>query len=380
MQHNRVYLDYASTTPVSDDVLKAYKGLLDVWFVNSESLYQEGAQLHQLMEKSRLQTASLLNVRSNEIIFTSGASEANSLAIKGTAFRHLKEKGHLITTQIEHSSVTNCFRQLEELGFEVSWLPVDSSGKVSLHDLKKELRPDTLLVSIMMVNNEVGSIQPIDEIKTYVKRNSRALMHVDCVQALGKIPISLKDIDLASFSAHKIHGLKGSGVLFCRQHLDLMPLICGGQQEFGRRGGTENALVNLMFAKTLRLALENQQKGYDHAKMLHDYAVSELLKMEEISLNSTEDGLPHILNFSCSTMLSEVLMNALNTKGFCISAQSTCHSKSKAPSFVLKAMGYSDQRALSSIRLSFSHETTLQEVKDFIETLKECTQKYGTRL
>ena len=380
MQHNRVYLDYASTTPVSDDVLKAYKGLLDVWFVNSESLYQEGAQLHQLMEKSRLQTASLLNVRSNEIIFTSGASEANSLAIKGTAFRHLKEKGHLITTQIEHSSVTNCFRQLEELGFEVSWLPVDSSGKVSLHDLKKELRPDTLLVSIMMVNNEVGSIQPIDEIKTYVKRNSRALMHVDCVQALGKIPVSLKDIDLASFSAHKIHGLKGSGVLFCRQHLDLMPLICGGQQEFGRRGGTENALVNLMFAKTLRLALENQQKGYDHAKMLHDYAVSELLKMEEISLNSTEDGLPHILNFSCSTMLSEVLMNALNTKGFCISAQSTCHSKSKAPSFVLKAMGYSDQRALSSIRLSFSHETTLQEVKDFIETLKECTQKYGTRL
>ena len=380
MQHNRIYLDYASTTPVSPEVLKAYKGLLDLWFVNSESLYQEGAQLHQMMEKSRLQTASLLNVRSNEIIFTSGASEANSLAIKGVAFRHLKEKGHLITTQIEHSSVTNCFKQLEQLGFEVSWLSVDQSGKVSPDELKKVLRPDTLLVSVMMVNNEVGSIQPIDEIKRYVKKHSHALMHVDCVQALGKIPVDLKDIDLASFSAHKIHGLKGSGVLFCRQHLELMPLICGGQQEFGRRGGTENALVNLMFAKTLRLALESQKKGYDHAKMLHDVAVQGLSEMEEINLNSTEDALPHILNFSCSTMLSEVLMNALNSKGFCISAQSTCHSKSKSPSFVLKAMGYSDQRALSSIRLSFSHETTLEEVKYFIETLKECTSKYGTRL
>ncbi len=380
MQHNRVYLDYASTTPVSPEVLKAYKGLLDVWFVNSESLYQEGAQLHQLMEKSRLQTASLLNVRSNEIIFTSGASEASSLAIKGTAFLHLEKKGHFITSTVEHSSVTNCFKQLEELGFEVSWLNVDASGKVSLDDVKKELRQDTLLVSIMMVNNEVGTIQPIDEIKTYVKKHSRALMHVDCVQALGKIPIHLNDIDMASFSAHKIHGLKGSGVLFCRQHVDLMPLICGGQQEFGRRGGTENALVNVMFAKTLRLALENQARSFEHVKMLHDVCVDELSKLPDIELNSPSDGLPHIVNFSCRTMLSEVLMNALNTRGFCISAQSTCHSKSKAPSFVLKAMGYSDKRALSSIRLSFSYETTLQEVMQFIETLKECIQKYGTRL
>jgi len=139
-------------------------------------------------------------------------------------------------------------------------------------------------------------------------------------------------------------------------------------------------LVNIMFAKTLRLALESQKKGYEHAKMLNEFCVEELSKMPEIELNSTSDGLPHILNFSCRTMLSEVLMNALNTRGFCISAQSTCHSKSKAPSFVLKAMGYSDQRALSSIRLSFSHETTKEEVLQFIETLKECTEKYGTRL
>ncbi|MBQ7889248.1 MAG: cysteine desulfurase [Erysipelotrichaceae bacterium] len=380
VQHNRVYLDYASTTPVHPEILKAYKGLLDVWFVNSESLYQEGAQLHQLMEKSRAQTASLLNVRPNEIIFTSGASEASSMAIKGVAFRHLEKKGHLITTQVEHSSVTNCFKQLEELGFEVTWLSVDKRGCISMDELKKSVRHDTLLVSIMMVNNEVGAINPINEIKAYLKNHSHALLHVDCVQALGKIPVDLKDIDMASFSAHKIHGLKGSGVLFCRQHIDLMPLVCGGQQEFGRRGGTENALVNLMFAKTLRLALEGQKNGYEHAKMLNEYCIEQLSKMPEIELNSSSEGLPHILNFSCSTMLSEVLMNALNTRGFCVSAQSTCHSKSKAPSFVLKAMGYSDQRALSSIRLSFSYETTLKDVESFIHTLKECTQKYGTRL
>lgn len=380
MQPNRVYLDYASTTPVHPEILKAYKGLLDVWFVNSESLYQEGTQLHQLMEKSRAQTASLLKVRPNEIIFTSGASEASSLAIKGVAFRHLEKKGHLITTQVEHSSVTNCFKQLEQLGFDVTWLSVDASGRVSLDELKKSVRPDTLLISIMMVNNEVGAINPIDEIKAFVKKNTHALLHVDCVQALGKIPVDLKDIDMASFSAHKIHGLKGSGVLYCAQHIELMPLVCGGQQEFGRRGGTENALVNIMFAKTLRLALEGQKSGYEHALKLRELCVRELSNMPEIELNSTSEGLPHIINFSCSTMLSEVLMNALNTKGFCISAQSTCHSKSKAPSFVLKAMGYSDKRALSSIRLSFSLETTVEEVKSFIHTLKECTQKYGTRL
>ncbi len=380
MQPKRIYLDYASTTPVHPEILKAYKGLLDVWFVNSESLYQEGTQLHQLMEKSRAQTASLLGVRPNEIIFTSGASEASSMAIKGVAFQHLEKKGHFITTSVEHSSVTNCFKQLESLGFDVTWLDVDQSGKVSVEDLKQAVRPDTLLISIMMVNNEVGAINPIDEIKAYVKKNTHALLHVDCVQALGKIPVDLKDIDMASFSAHKIHGLKGSGILFCRQHIELMPLICGGQQEFGRRGGTENALVNLMFAKTLRLALENQKKGYEHAKKLFDTAWNALSDCPEIQFNSTKDGLPHILNFSCSTMLSEVLMNALNTKGFCISAQSTCHSKSKSPSFVLKSMGYSDQRALSSIRLSFSHETTLEEVESFITALKECIKKYGTRL
>lgn len=338
MQPNRVYLDYASTTPVHPEILKAYKGLLDVWFVNSESLYQEGTQLHQLMEKSRAQTASLLKVRPNEIIFTSGASEASSLAIKGVAFRHLEKKGHLITTQVEHSSVTNCFKQLEQLGFDVTWLSVDASGRVSLDELKKSVRPDTLLISIMMVNNEVGAINPIDEIKAFVKKNTHALLHVDCVQALGKIPVDLKDIDMASFSAHKIHGLKGSGVLYCAQHIELMPLVCGGQQEFGKRGGTENALVNIMFAKTLRLALEGQKSGYEHALKLRELCVRELSNMPEIELNSTSEGLPHIINFSCSTMLSEVLMNALNTKGFCISAQSTCHSKSKAPSFVLKAM------------------------------------------
>ena len=153
MQPNRIYLDYASTTPVHPEILKAYKGLLDVWFVNSESLYQEGTQLHQLMEKCRAQTANLLNVRPNEIIFTSGASEASSMAIKGVAFQHLEKKGHFITTQVEHSSVTNCFKQLEQLGFDVTWLGVNETGLVSVDELKKAVRPDTLLISIMMVNN-----------------------------------------------------------------------------------------------------------------------------------------------------------------------------------------------------------------------------------
>lgn len=379
MQHNMIYLDNASTTPIHPEVLKTYTRLLEEKFVNSESLYDAGTELSRLMEQSRAAIARLLDVKKDEILFTSGASEANSMVVKGIAFACMKEKKHLITTSIEHSSVANAMKQLQDVfGFEVTTLSVNEQGMIDLEELKNALRPDTALVSIMMVNNEVGSIMPIDRIAEIVKKQSRAYLHMDGVQALGKIHFSLKNIDCATFSAHKIHGLKGSGICVRKQHVPLIPLINGGQQEFHLRGGTENALVNIMFAKTLRLALDEMKESINHCQKLRNRLWEALEKIDEIVINSPKDGASHILNFSCRTIPSEVMMNAMNQRGFCVSAQSTCSSKSRTPSEVLMAMGKSEKMALASIRCSFSINNKEEEIDAFVDALKECIKKYGT--
>ncbi|MDD6467976.1 MAG: cysteine desulfurase family protein [Erysipelotrichaceae bacterium] len=373
-----IYVDYASTTPTSPEVLKTYHQLLDRYFANSESLHQLGMEVSQLMEKSRQQTASLLHVLPNEVIFTSGASEANSLAVKGTAFAYQHLGKHIITSKIEHSSVLNAMKQLEEVfGFEVTYLPVDEEGKVSVEELKKHLRSDTILCSIMYVNNEVGSIQPISEIKKLVRQFPNCHLHVDCVQALGKLPIDFKDIDLATLSAHKIYGLKGSGVLIKKQHIQLIPLINGGQQEFGLRGGTENACTNILFAKTLRMALENQSERAIHVNKLNAYLRNGLKQIENVVINSPKDASDYILSFSCLNLPSEVHMNALNQQGIYVSAQSTCGSKSHSYSYVLEAMGIKNERLHGVIRLSFSHDHTFQQMDEILKAIKENVEKYG---
>ncbi len=221
VQLPKIYFDTASTTPIHPEILGGYCRLLETEFYNSDALYDGATKLAKMMEKSRESIADLLDVYPEEIIFTSGATEANNLAIKGIAFQY-PEKKHLITTQIEHSSVLNVFKRLEnDFGYDVTYLPVNSDGVVSLEDLQNAIRKDTLLISIMMVNNEVGSIQPVLEMKQWIKMNTQAFFHVDAVQALGKIPVDCKDIDLISFSAHNIEGLKGSGILVKKKHVQL---------------------------------------------------------------------------------------------------------------------------------------------------------------
>ena len=370
LPENAIYFDNASTTPVHPEVRRLVNSLLETSFANSESLYDEGMEIYRLMEKSRSQIAALLKVQPQEILFTSGASEANNMAIKGAAFAALGKKNHLITTKVEHSSVTNAMHQLEEVfGFEVTWLDVDERGVVRLDQLKQALSEKTALVSIMAVNNEVGSVMPLEEIKQIVKKNSHALLHIDCVQALKRIDLDLSQVDLASFSAHKIEGLK---------HVNLVPIISGGQQEQGLRGGTANSVANIALAKTLRLALEEQVHYREVTGRLNKRMREGLAQLPEIEVNSPMDGVGAILNFSCKTIPSEVMMNALNSRNICVSAQSTCSSKSKTPSHVLVAMGLSEQRALSSIRCSFSSRNTPEEVDRFLRELKEILHKYGT--
>lgn len=375
--NRRVYFDYSSTTNVHPDVLKAYMDLLKTTYVNSESLYDEGTMVSRNLEKARNAISELLKVHPDEIIFTSGASEANSEAIKSVSFS-MPEKKHIITSQIEHSSVLNACKQMEDVfGYRVTYLPVNEQGIVSVKDLKNALDNDTSVVSLMSVNNETGAINPIEEIKEIVKKTSSAYMHVDMTQAIGKVPCSFENIDLASMSAHKIEGLKGSGILVKKKHVPFVPLINGGEQEYGLRGGTNNACTNMVFAKTLRIALENEKKYHNYVQKLQTLLLNQLKEIDGVEINNPENNLCSIVNFSYENIPSEVMQNALNRMGFMISARSTCESKSNNPSYVLKAMGYSDRRASSCIRISLSYHNTEEDILDFIKALKEIISHYG---
>lgn len=374
---NRVYLDNASTTAAEPAVLKSYEALLSKYYVNSESLYDEGTEISRMMEKARGAIAGLLGVKDSEIIFTSGSSESNSSAIKGVCFA-CRDKRHIVTSAIEHSSILNSCRQMQEIsGWDVTYLPVTKEGTIRLEDLQKAVRPDTALVSLMAVNNETGAVFPIKEAARFVRTKTHAYFHCDLTQAVGKIDIDLKDIDLASLSAHKIEGLKGSGILVKKNHVPFVPLICGGEQEYGIRGGTSNACVNMVFAKTLRLALENGRKSHESVMKLAQRLITGLKGIEGIELNSPENPMVPTVNFSYEKIPSEVMQNALNRKGYMVSARSTCDSRSKAPSYVLMAMGYSEQRASSCIRVSLSRYNTEEDIDGFLQALKEIITQYG---
>jgi cysteine desulfurase len=376
---NEIYLDHVSSTPVHPDIIKAMDELLPVHYANSDAIHSAGTRIDSLILRSRSAIAAAFDVSSEEIIFTSGASEANNTIIKGIALANRHKGKHLVTSPVEHSSVYGSFEWLEEeFGFEVTYLPVDGDGRVRPQDLKDALRPDTILVSIMHVNNEIGTIMPIDELADIVKANSRAYFHVDCVQALGKIPLCLKNVDAASFSAHKINGVKGSGIMLKHKNVPLLPLISGGQQEFGLRGGTHNAIANILFAKTLRIALQEEENHRKHAHLLKQRLLEGLAKIDSVVINSPRTGCSDfILNISCLTVTSEVMMNWLNANGVFISAQSTCSSKTKQPSHTLSAMHLKQNRLDGSLRIGLGASNTIEEIDRFLSLLEEGITTYG---
>lgn len=371
-----LYLDYAATTPIHDEVLKSYNELLSKYFYNADSVYDKGIEVNRLMEKSRSLIAEMLNVKDREVIFTSCGSEANNLAIKGVALQYQGRGKHVITSCVEHSSVHESFLQLEKIhGFDVTYLPVNQYGCVELDDLKQALRKDTILVSIMYINNEVGSINDITEMSKIIKEHSRAFFHCDMVQALAKIPLHLEYVDLASFSSHKINGLKGSGFLYKNEKVSIVPLISGGQQEFGLRGGTSNACNNIVLAKTLRLALDNFEDKINSIDNINEYIRDCLNNFEDIVINSHKDFcINNIINFSCIGYKPEVILHDLESKGIYISTRSACSSKTLNISRVMKSLNLSDSVASSAIRISISSKTTKEDIDEFIYCLKETLQ------
>ena len=370
-----IYLDYAATTPINKEVLSTYTKLLDSTYGNPESIHAIGMEAHKLVETSRSTILDLLKLDNKyDVVFTSGASESNNLAIKGVALKYQNKGKHIITTNVEHASIMNTCKQLEKLGFQVTYLPVDSNGCVHPKQVEQAIKDDTILVSIMCVNNEIGSINPIHDISQIVRAH-HIPFHVDYVQACGKIEMDMKDCDLATLSAHKIHGLKGSGVLVKKASIELEPVICGGSQEKGMRGGTNNAPTNIVFAKTLRLALQSQKSNFQQISKLHDYLYENLSQIEGVEINSPKNGSPFILNFR-TPLGSEIMMNALQAKGFLVSARSTCASNYQSASHVLLAIGLSEAQANSSIRVSMQSEVTMEQIVTFVKAVEEIIEKY----
>ena len=372
-----IYLDYVATTPLRPEVLSTYNNLLEKYFFNADSMYDKGIEVNRLMEHSRKLISEMLKVKEDELIFTSCGSESNNLAIKGVAFQYQNRGKHIITTAIEHSSVYETCKELEKtFGFEVTYLKVDQKGRISLQELQDSIRDDTILVSIMYVNNEIGVINPIEEIKQIVKKYDKIKLHFDMVQALGKLPIDLTDVDLASFSAHKIYGLKGSGLLFKRRSTTIVPLINGGQQEFGMRGGTSNACSNIVFAKTLRLALENFDNKAKHIKMINSYAIKCLNQIEGVIINSDETCcISSILNFSCPGYKPEVILHDLESEEIYLSTRSACSSKSENISRIMAQLNLDKEIASSALRISFGEHTTIEDIDKFCYYLQESLRK-----
>jgi len=374
-----LYLDYAATTPPYAEVIDTVAEVMRSYYGNPSSLHQLGVEAERLLGQAKDVIAKILRVKANEIIVTSGGTESNNLAIKGTAHQYRSRGNHLITTQIEHPSVLESFKQLEREGFRVTYLPVDETGCVRMEALRESICDETILVSVMHVNNETGRIQPIAEIGKELANHPRILFHVDSVQGVAKLPIVPHElgIDLLSASAHKFRGPKGVGFLYRRENVKLMPLLVGGGQEAGIRSGTENVPLIIGMAKALRMATDHLEQAIEYKYRLRQVLTEGISAISELRLTGSDnsnDMAPHIVHFCYPGMKAEVVVHALEKHGICISTKSACSSDELKPSNVLLAMGYDRDRASSGLRLSFGEEHTEEDMIKCVKALEQVVQ------
>ncbi|MHA0855817.1 cysteine desulfurase family protein [Paenibacillus sp. CMAA1364] len=373
-----IYWDHAASTPPYEDVIRTLSQVMKTHYGNPSSIHQMGDDAIKLITRSRESCANSLDVEPREIVFTSGATEGNNMAIKGVALQYANRGKHVITTKIEHASVYESFRQLEEWGYEVTYLPVDARGCVDPASITSTIRKDTILVSIMHVNNEMGAIQPIEAIGHEIKKcNKRTIFHVDGVQAFGKLPIHLKQwqVDMYTLSAHKFRGPKGCGVLYIREGLKITPLLSGGSQEYGMRAGTENTPQLVAMAKAMRMAQEQQEFFKRKTTVLRDQIHAFIQDINGLKLHTHENSAPHIVHFSYPAMRSEVLLHALEEQGMLVSTKSACSTKRIEASRVLLSMGLSRDEATSGIRISLGDSHTIEEVHMLQQALHHCVKQ-----
>lgn len=371
-----IYFDNAATTRPSLAVLECFEKENEQCFANPSSRHAYGREAYRKLENARLSILKSLSLSKDyRVLFTSGASESNNLAIKGIAKEYLRRGKRIITTQVEHPSVLETFRSLEKEGFEVIYLPTKEDGTVDPETLKENMNKETILVSIMATNNETGSNNDILALSKIVHSFPKAFFHVDVTQAIGKRDLPYSSIDLFSFSGHKIHGLKGTGALILKKNITLLRQIDGGDQEYFFRAGTDNLPGDEALAVALEEATKNLKDNIAHAKEISSFLREGLEKNDEILMNSPLGGSPFILNFSLKRKKASVVTEALSHEGIYVSSVSACNSKGEPISYVLEAMGFSKERAMNSIRLSFSRENTLEEAKTFLNTLQNILER-----
>lgn len=370
----QIYLDNSATTKPYKEVVEKMIFALENDYANPSSLHKKGLEVEKNIKKIREDIARSLGVKEKEIYFTSGGTESNNSIIRGVLD---KRKNHIITTKIEHPSVLDTIKTLEKEGIEVTYLDVDSEGKIDIDSLKSSIKENTILVSIMHVNNEVGSIQPISEIGKYLKTlKEKVYFHVDAVQSFGKINFKLSkyNIDFMSVSGHKIHGPKGIGFMYIKENSKVKPLFTGGGQEFGFRSGTENIPGIYGLGEAVRITNKNLDKNIQKINTLKNLLKSEILNnIENVKINSPEDGVCHILNVSFLGVKGEVLLHYLEQKDIYVSTGSACSSKKKG-SHVLNAMNLSKDEIEGAIRFSLSCFNTEEEILETIKILKNSVE------
>ena len=374
----QIYLDHSATTYVKKEVLDEMLPYFNKEYGNASSSYYFGQTAKKAIEEARKKVADYINCKPDEIYFTSGGSEADNLALFGIARANRYKGNHIITSKIEHHAVLNSCRALEKEGFKVTYLDVDKDGKVSIDTLRKAITQDTILVSIMFANNEIGTIQDIEEIGKLC-RFKGVIFHTDSVQAIGNIPIDVNkmNIDSLSMSAHKFYGPKGVGALYVRKNVEFNPLIYGGHQEKDKRAGTENTASIVGMGKAIELAKNNIEEYNKHLQNLRDKTIDRLLKeIEDIKINgSMKDRLPGNVNFSIKNIDGCSLLVMLEMEGLLLSSGSACTSNIPKPSHVLEAIGQEKEYFTSTLRITFGEQNTIEDIDYLLDKLKECITK-----
>ena len=368
----RIYLDYAATTPTHPDVVKAMLPYFTEAFGNPSSIYSYGQEAKGAIEEARVKVASLISARGEEIVFTSGGTEADNFAIKGVAFANERKGNHIITSPIEHHAVTETCNFLKRRRFRITYLPVDGYGMVDPDDVRKAITDKTILISVMRANNEMGTIEPIAEIAR-IAREAGVYFHTDAVQAVGHIPVDVNElgVDLLSMSAHKLYGPKGVGALYIRKGTKLTPFMHGGEQERRRRASTENVPGIVGFGKAAELARQEMSKEAERLTSLRDRLVKGLLeRIDHTHLNGHPIiRLPNNVNVSVDFVEGESMLLTLDLEGICASTGSACSSSSLEPSHMLLAIGLSHEQAHGSLRFSLGKWTTEEDIERVLDVL-----------
>lgn len=374
-----IYLDYSANTPVDEAVLRRFCEVEQRCLGNANSIHRAGAQARAELENATLSIARLLHAQPAEVIYTSGASEANNFALKRLAELEQRHGMHLITTPLEHASVRGSLEALQKRGFEVELARLRPDGSLDLEDLGRRLRPDTTLVAVSAVDSELGVVQPIAELSALLHaRCPHAHLHVDATQAVGKIPVSFDGADTMSLTAHKFYGLNGIGLLLKRRHLMLEPLIHGGRSATPYRSGTPTVALAASMALALELAVTHQAERTRQVRLSNLYLRQALSRHPDVQYNSPAGAVPHILNLSVKGVKGTVFQRALDERGVCVSVRSACASDGQPSPAVLAVTG-DRRRALSSFRVSLSHQTTPEELDFFLRTFAECLSSVAHR-